>query len=74
MADMVKSLPNVALEHCLNHLHYGTLGRISYNPADNDILQVGRLQTNRAIVPKSYYGCPALGGGGPLGADRIGGP
>lgn len=55
MADKVKSLPNVALEHRLNHLHYGTLGRISYNPADNDTQQVGRLQTNRAIVPKSYY-------------------
>lgn len=50
-----RPLPNVALEHRLNHLHYGTLGRLSYIPVKDESQQIGRLQTNRELGSKSYF-------------------
>ena len=44
-----RPLPNVAVEHRLNHVGYGHLGRISYSPVDDDDQQIGILQTGRAV-------------------------
>lgn len=56
MADTEKSaprtkrpLPNVAIQHRLNHIGYGNLGRVSYSPVDNDHQPAGRLQTSRSV-------------------------
>jgi RNA polymerase I-specific transcription initiation factor RRN6 len=50
-----RPLPNVALEHRLNHLQYGTLGRLSYIPVKDESQHIGRLQINRELDSKSYF-------------------
>ncbi|KAB5585895.1 RNA polymerase I-specific transcription initiation factor RRN6-like protein [Coniochaeta sp. 2T2.1] len=50
-----KALPNVAIEHRLTHISHGHLGRIAYSPADNEVQQVGRLQTSRSPDSNRHF-------------------
>lgn len=44
-----RPLPNVALQHRLNHIGYGNLGRVAYSPVNDDDQPLGRLQTSRSV-------------------------
>jgi RNA polymerase I-specific transcription initiation factor RRN6 len=51
-----RPLPNVALQHRLNHIAYGNLGRVAYSPVDHDDQLVGKLQINRSVESDQYFG------------------
>ncbi|KAH8906605.1 hypothetical protein BR93DRAFT_625543 [Coniochaeta sp. PMI_546] len=50
-----RPLPNVAVEHRLNHIDCGQLGRVAYIPVDNDDQQIGRLQTSRSLDSNHHF-------------------
>jgi len=63
MADVKKNassterpLPNVAIQHRLNHIGFGSLGRLAYSPVDADDQPVGRLQTSRSAGSNQHVG------------------
>lgn len=50
-----RPLPNVALEHRLNHIDFGHLGRVAYSPVDDDEQLIGRLQTSRSVESHEHF-------------------
>ena len=53
---MERPLPNVAIQHRLNHIAFGSLGRLAYSPVDADDQPVGRLQTSRSADSNQHVG------------------
>lgn len=50
-----RPLPNVAVEHRLNHIDFGHLGRVAYSPVDDDEQPIGRLQTSRSVDSHGHF-------------------